>query len=701
MIVRIAYVIPLVLVCLFGCRDANQQFAHQQKTAKAHPLAAFEERNDDPIAAATDRFQRRLSADGTVPDRALLMARDQRDAVLSSSHGIPAGIARGSWTWLGPGNIGGRLRPIVIHPTNPDIIYIGSASGGIWKTLDGGQSWFALDDFLPSLAIADMVMHPDDPDTLFAGSGEGFFEAPEGSSNTAFVRGAGIFESTDAGATWNQMPSTDNPDFYFVNRLVFDPVDANTMLVATLTGIWRTKDGGLTWSLRQSLEAMDVKFDPNNPLYVVAGGHDIVGGPYYSTDGGITWQQASGAEGERQEFAWAPNQSGIVYAAVADAGRIKVWRSNDNGQSYSLQTTGEGISTLEAYTGTIWVDPTDADFLIVGGQRLFSSTDGGATLTQNFNAVHADMHRIVPHPDFDAVKNKTVYFATDGGIYQTDDVYGSSAFGLNNNLGVTQFYGGAINPTTGDIVGGTQDNGTLFYSGDPQNWFHLFGGDGGYGAADPTDPNYFYGEVQRALIHRSTDGGQSADYIYNGPNPISDAGSSATVNFIPFFLLDPNDPNRMLVACERMWRSNNVKDPVPDWFPIKDSIEPPGGILPNTERLAQSHYDPNSPFNLSTIAIAEGNSDIVWAAHNNGELYFTTNGTDADPSWTRVDLNGVGLPSRWISTVVIDRNDHSHVYVALMGWEDDNLWETTDGGLTWTDISGAGAKSIPMPRSAR
>ena len=697
MLFRIWLVVQLSILLLLGCREASDVVVTQHLENGSHPLDAFEERNDDPVAAAQDRFQRRLSADGTVPDRALLNASNQRDVVLSTSGGFPQGMAPQVWTWLGPGNIGGRLRPIVIHPTDPEIIYVGSASGGIWKTNNGGQGWFPLDDFLPSLAIADLVMHPNDPDTLYAGSGEGFFEAPEGTSNTAFVRGAGIFVSTDAGSTWNQLASTDNPDFYFVNRLTFDPTDTNTMLAATLTGIWRTTDGGQSWSLRQEFEAMDVKFDPNNPLNVVAGGHHIEGGPYYSNDAGVTWKQATGAHGDRQEFGWAPSQPGTVYAAVAEGGRIKVWRSTDNGQSYSLQTNSDGIFTLEAYTGTIWVDPTDASFLIVGGQRMFNSTDGGVNLEQRFNGMHPDMHRVVPHPDFDGTDNKTVFFATDGGIYRTDDVYGSSAFDLNNNLGVTQFYGGAINPTTGDIVGGTQDNGTLFYSGDPQDWFHLFGGDGGYGAADPTDPDYFYGEVQRALIHRSSDGGQSSQFIYNGPNPIEDAGSASTVNFIPFFLLDPNEPNRMLVACERMWRSNNVKDVEPDWFPIKESIEPPGGAPPPGEKeVPQSHYNPNSPFNLSTIAIAEGSSDVIWAAHNNGELYFSVNGTDATPVWTRVDNNGVGLPNRWISTVVIDRNDHNHVYIAFMGWESDNLWETTDSGLNWTEITGAGANSIPQ-----
>lgn len=723
MTVRTISVVGLAffLLCSTGCdrvtpqsaknlNSENQESVDQTGTDEEHPLNKFEERNDDPIAAAADRYQRRLSADGTVPDRALLNAKAQRDRMLaqvnrpfrSSKKGGARNLNNGGapwpvdWDWKGPGNIGGRLRPIVIHPTSTNVMYVGSASGGIWKTINSGGNWFPLDDFLPSLSVSDMVMHPDDSDVLYAATGEGFFEAPEGSSNTAAVRGAGIFKSVDAGTTWAQISSTDNPNFYFVNRLAFDPSDSDVMLAATGTGVWRSVDEGLTWTLTLAIDALDVKFNPNDPMKVVAGGHHELDGPSYSSDGGMTWQTANGAGAHRQEMAWSPSVPGKVYAAVSDDnGRIKVWESTDNGANYTLVTTGNGIQTWASYNNTIWVDPTNDDFMILGGVWLYNSVNGGESFTRRFNAVHADMHRIVPHPVFDGVVNKTVYFATDGGIWQTTDVYGNSASDLNNNLGVTQFYGGGISPATGNIVGGTQDNGTLFYSGDPQNWDHIFGGDGGYGAADPTDSNYFYGEVQRAYLHRSSNGGGSSSYIWNGPNPIGDAGSSDT-NFIPFFMLDPNDPNRMLVACERMWRSNNVKAGQPDWFSMKDSIATPGPGAPSPGKGApNSHFNPNAPENISTIDVAIGNSDIIWAAHNNGNLYYTTNGTAASPTWIRVDENGVGLPDRWISTIRINPNDHNHVYVAFMGWESDNLWETTDGGTTWTDVSGNGTHAIP------
>jgi len=686
---------PVVIIALTALAAAYASGCSSVRVAdvedEGHPLGRFEERGDDPLAAARFRYQQRLSEDGTIPPNALMRAKAQRDRLIQ--HGFGAGVWPESWTAIGPGNIGGRLRPIVIDPTDPNIIYVGAASGGVWKTTDGGQWWLPLDDFLPSLAIGDMAMHPSDPQTLYAGTGEGFFETVEGTSNTAAVRGAGIFITHDGGATWNQIPSTANPDFDFVNRLEIDPSNPRVMLAATNSGIWRSTDGGDTWSQRSTIRALDVKFDPSNSNNAVAGGHHEHNGPYYSTDNGATWAQATGAGGHRQEMAYAPNAPGTVYAAVSgDNDRIRVWRSTDGGQTYALQTSGNGLSTYASYNNTIWVDPTNSETLVVGGVNLHRSTNGGVTFGQTFGNVHADMHRIVQDAGFDGVNNRTVYFACDGGIYRTANVYGSNAAGLNNNLAATQFYGAAVSPA-GRVYGGTQDNGTLLYRGDPQDWFHAFGGDGGYGAADATDPNFLYGEVQRARIHRSTNAGENSGYIYNGPNPITDAGS-LDFNFIPFFMLDPNNPNTMLVAGKRLWRSTNVKAGQPDWSIVRQSIEPPGPQDPPGAFSDQSHFDENSPWNIATIAVAEGDSDRIWLGYNNGQIWYTTNGTNANPDWTRVD-EGSPLPDRWPSTIVIDPADHAHISIAFMGYEPGNVWQSADNGATWTNISGSGDFTLP------
>ena len=244
---------------------------------------------------------------------------------------------------------------------------------------------------------------------------------------------------------------------------------------------------------------------------------------------------------------------------------------------------------------------------------------------------------------------------------------------MNNNLGITQFYGAAGNASSGVIVGGTQDNGTLRYTGDTEKWDEVFGGDGGWSAADPTDPDYFYGEYVYLQIHRSTNGGASANYIYSG---ISDAGGCA--NFIAPFILDPNDPNRMLAGGCSLWRSNNVKAAVPSWTSIKPSF-------------VGSTWEKS----IGAVAAAEGNSDIIWVGHNNGRVYKTTNGSNASPSWTQMDLNTPNLPNRMVLRITIDPRDHDIVYVTFAGFSADNIWRTADGGATWSDITGSGATGLP------
>ena len=181
---------------------------------------------------------------------------------------LVAGIESSGWTWLGPGNIGGRVRSILIHPTNPSIMWAGSVGGGVWKTLNGGASWNPLDDFMPNLAIACMVMDPANPDIIYAGTGEGF-------CNIDAIQGAGIFKTTDGGMTWAQLSFTaSNPNFLWVNRIAISPANSLVILAATSTGIWRSTDGGATWTQRHfSGTVEDVAFDPSNGSKCVASGN--------------------------------------------------------------------------------------------------------------------------------------------------------------------------------------------------------------------------------------------------------------------------------------------------------------------------------------------------------------------------------------------------------------------------------------------
>ncbi|MDM8544460.1 choice-of-anchor D domain-containing protein [Desulfococcaceae bacterium HSG9] len=584
---------------------------------------------------------------------------------------LRSGIDQDSWTWLGPGNIGGRIRSCVIHPTNPDIMWVGSIAGGIWKTANGGATWTQVDDFMANLAVCAMVMDPTDSDIMYAGTGEGFY-------NDDAIRGAGVFKSTDGGVTWNHLASTAGSDWYWVNRLAINS-DASVLLAATRSGIYRSVDDGSTWTQVYSLEVLDVKFDPNDNNKAIAGNSS--GWYHYSTDSGQTWTNTLGfiATG-RVELAYAPSDSAIVYASVEQLfGTLH--KSTDGGVSYSMVNTGSNyLGDQGSYDNIIWVDPTDANTVIVGGIDLWRSTDGGVSLTKisawqdSPLSAHADHHFIIEHPDFDGTANKTVFFCNDGGIYKTDDVYtviGTTGWQeLNNNLGITQFYGAAGNPASGVIIGGTQDNGTLRYAGATETWTEMSGGDGGYCAFDQNDSNYAYGEYVYLQIHRSTNGGASSSFIYSG---ISDAGSSSTAELIAPFVLDPNNQSVMLAGGTSLWKTSDVKAATVSWGTIKNSI---GSTI-------------------TAIAVAQGNSDIIWIGHDNGDVYKTGNGTSAPPTWTQVDTGTPNLPNRRCQRITIDPNDHNLVYVTFGGFSADNVYRTTDGGSTWSDITGSGATGLP------
>lgn len=634
---------------------------------------------DHPDEAVNFRKLQLVDEHGRIPDDGLARAQIQMRAMRMADKKKTqpdtdgAGIENNSWKSIGPGNIGGRVRSVVFHPSDADTMWIGSVSGGIWKTTNAGQSWSAVDDFMANLAVSTLAIDPANANILYAGTGEGFFNADA-------IRGAGVFKSIDGGTTWNQLSATANADWHYVNRLSISPASSTILLAATNTGIWRTVNAGATWVKTSSeTRVYDLDFHPSDGNKAIASGAH---GTFYSTNSGTSWQSAAGITSQagffrRSEVSYAPSNPNIVYASL-DINGGEVWKSLDGGQNYTRTSTGYGYLGAQGwYDNIIWVDPTNPDTIIVGGIDLWRSTDSGITLSkisQWYSApqsAHADHHYIIAHPDFNGTSNKTVYFANDGGIYRASDVYtvqGTSGWQeLNNNLGITQFYGAAGNPVSRKIVGGTQDNGTLFYAGDAENWTKLFGGDGGFSAADPTDPNYFYGEYVYLQIHRSNNGGSSASYIYNG---ITDNG---TANFIAPFILDPNNPNTMLAGSASLWRSLNVKASVPGWTIIKPSIGS----------------------SISAIAVAKNNSDIIWVGHNNGSVYKTTNGLAVTPTWTRMDLKGIGLPNRFVTRITVDPVDSSNVYVTFGGFTADNVYRSTDGGQSWQNRTGSGATGLP------
>ncbi|MDP9362030.1 MAG: hypothetical protein M3P29_11320, partial [Acidobacteriota bacterium] len=512
-----------------------------------------------------------------------------------------AGVSRSTWTWLGPGNVGGRVTAVLNPPTNPDTLIINNPGGGIWRSIDRGATWKPVNDFLANLAVSALAMSPTDPRTMYAGTGGGPNQADD--SFGTQLRGAGIFKSTDGGAIWTQLPSTSAVDFSRgIERIAVSP-DGQTVLAAAKyyysdfpTAILRSTDGGATWSdtLKQTrVSGNSVEFHPTDSTKAIA---SSLTKAFYSTDGGGSWTEATGLPqiGSQGLVAvtYAKSDPNIVYAGVNNNSG-EVYRSTDGGRSYT-RVNGETnyAGTQGWYCNVIWVDPTNANTVVVAGLDVFRSTDGGKTFTKisqwekpATKSAHADHGVIVAMAGYDGKTNQDVYFGNDGGIYRVQDIkLVEEEAGwelLNRDLGITQLYGAAVNPQSGVIVAGAQDNGTQRYSGDINRWTDWQGGDGGYCAADPTNPNIFYGEYTNMTIYRSDDGGVARpDDIYGiydyfdgtqwvkkvRPGAITEA-KGGTANFIAPFILDPNKPNRMLAGARSLWASDNVNIPKSDGWP--------------------------------------------------------------------------------------------------------------------------------------
>jgi Big-like domain-containing protein len=666
--------------------------SHPPSPRRVSPQAEHRADADEPGADSPDgalNFRRLQQQDetGYVPQDGLIRAKRHVDQMRRSQEVTrpgadrsAAGLSPASWTWLGPGNIGGRVRSIVVNPVAPSTWFAGGVSGGVWRTVDSGGHWEPVNDFLANLSISTMVIQPGNPLVMYAGTGE----AVQG------LQGAGIFKSTDGGETWAQLASTASGEaFNYVNRLAMSP-DGSVLLAATTMGIHRSTDGGATFTLVLDTfynpdfdRPMYVAFNPANGSKAIASAYDGKG--WYSNDAGQTWTASTGlpvlpSGSRRVELAYAPSNPAIVYASVDEAGGT-IYKSTNGGVAYSFVSTGVNYfrsppNNQGWYDNAIWVDPTNSSTLIVGGVGLFKSTNGGTTLSDITGTVHVDFHAIVSMPGYNGSTNRQVLVGNDGGVYFINDVAAAPAgwVSKNNNLGVTQFYGAAGNDSSGTIVGGTQDNGTLRFTipGGSQAYTSMAGGDGGYAAADPTDPNYFYGEFQWLSVHRSSNGGASSNMFFNNAIPDSNGNS----NFIAPFILDPNNSSTLLAAGASLWRSTDAKFGNPPTFA---SIKAPTGSF------------------VSAIAIAAGNSDICWVGHNNGHVYKAIDCMAAAPTWTQVDTNSPGLPNRMVMRLTLDPSDPSgnRVYATFGGFSPENVWRTANGGASWSSVSGAGATALP------
>ena len=672
-------------------------FMPQKKLARAF-YRLDTPKTDKPDEWAKYRAMQQMSENGEVRIDGLSGAISHRHKMLERSDNLlrRGGINKDKWESIGPGNIGGRIRSILIHPTQPNKIWVGSVSGGIWHTKNGGESWSPVNDFMGNLSITSIIMDPSDTNIMYAATGEGF---------TYDFKGAGIFKSIDEGKSWKQLAVTkpSKGNWKYVNRIAIHPYQSNILLAATNNGLFRSSDFGDNWKkIVSDYQFYDVKFNPNDGQYVIATARKLNKNrskrPYYifySSTSGQQWDKKSKDYKGRIELAYSKSQVNTVYASVND-NKGKIYRSNNNGKTWNFLSNPKHLGNQGWYDNTIWIDPTDSQHLIVGGISLYYSNDGGVNwqlMRKKWNSwgIHGDHHAIVEHPDYDGVNNRVVFFGNDGGIYKSNNIRGKTRpISLNNHLSITQFYSGAGHDGKNQrIIGGTQDNGTLIYTGKKNKWTWFEGGDGSGTAINPNDGNYIYGAIQFLNLYRSKDGGKTVTYICKGIKdlkvkkakdgeyqyPCND-GSGST-NFISHFILDPNNSNCLIAGASSLWRTCNVNDKKPLWKNIKPPIN---------EGYKYKYWG-----YINALAIAKKNSNIIWIGHNDGTLYSSRNGKAQHPSWQRKGENQ--LPKRMSLSLLIDNKNTNRIYASFGGYEADNLYISNNNGNTWKSISNGLPKS--------
>lgn len=594
--------------------------------------------------------------------------------------------------FAGPTNIGGRISDIEFDPINPQIVYAGAATGGVFKSEDMGEIWVPVFDDQANLNIGDIAIDPIDSDIIYVGTGE----ANGGHNN---FPGGGIYKSSDAGNTWQLMGLENTVS---TGRVLVDPSNSDRVFVAAVgsyftpnpdRGIYRSEDGGLNWEqvlfVSDSAGAIDIVMDPEDPSRLIAamwervrrpGGSHLYGpgsGMYKSLDGGDSWEliEASILPDPASEnigrigLALCSSQPNVVYSLYTDGSNYRgLFRSNDFGESWTNADPAMGITDGTAgfswYFGQVRVHPENPDIVFALDVSYMRSVNGGINWPINYgyggapNGFHVDQHALAFHPE----DPDYIIVGNDGGMNISTD--GGEDFVKVAELPISQFYEIGLDADEPDaLYGGTQDNGTLrTLDGGLNDWTRIYGGDGFYVIVDYEDNDIIYAESQFGNLGKSTDGGFS---FWGATNGI-DSGDPR--NWSTPVIMDPDEHETLYYGTNRVYRTTNGAD---FWNAISPDLT--------------KGYTGTRPGTISTIGVSPEDTDVIWAGTSDGNVWVSE---DHGEEWTNVTST---LPNRWVSRVIPDPYDDATAYVTFTGlkWADPepHVFRTTDFGESWEDIS--------------
>ncbi len=669
----------------------------------------------------------RFPASGSAVSRVVVAGKDAAPpapaAAPKSAAGAAPTIDAGVISGLDARNIGsaamsGRISTVTArNEDGKTIVFAGAASGGVWRSLDGGTTFKPVFDKSAVQSIGSITIDPGNPRNVWVGTGESW------TRNSVSI-GDGIYKSTDGGETWSNMGLRESER---IDRILVHPKNGDVVYACVPgklwsdsadRGVYRTADGGKTWALvlrgpNLSTGCSGLAMDPKNPDVLLAGLWDFRrkgwtfrsggenadspsgSGLYRTADGGKSWTALTAQKNKglppppwgRIEVAIAPSDARQVYAFIENK-ESALYHSADGGATWEARDRSQGMVWRAFYFARLVVDPTRPDRVFKAGGSLIVSDDGGRSFTGAAGSSHGDWHDVW----IDPANPKHVLGGDDGGFWTSWD--GGNRWWKSDNLPVSQFYHVSLDGKDPyQVYGGLQDNsswvGDSSYPGGITNarWENLYGGDGFWVVVDPTDPQAVYAEAQGGYIGRV----DRRTYASRDIQPKASYKEKLRFNWNAPIAVSPTRKGTVYLGAQFLFRSRDRGDSweriSPDLTsndPAKQKQEESGGVTVDNS-VAEMHTT------IYSISESPVDARVIWVGTDDGNLQLTR---DGGKSWSNVVGNVPGLPkSSWVSWVEASRFKPGTAHAAFdrhsFGDMDPWFFRTTDYGKTWSRIATA------------
>lgn len=610
-----------------------------------------ESRNSKLILRERWYNEQRMYPFNFIPYEKEIAAEQERDRMVRESGSMRALVP---WVSKGPmpiisgtgENNSGRMVAVKYDPVNPDIIYAGGATGGVWKTTNGGANWFPIADFEVSINTGAIEIDPANTNIIYFGTGASY----DGTNK----KGRGLLKSTDGGATWTNY-TTGLPDPSVFTRLVLRPGTSNELFASCgPSGLYKSMDAGVTWTQVLSGRCDDIVFSPDgNNAYIIGKGT----GYRRSTDGGATFPSSNIFKmGDRNQIAISKSSPNILYAVTSYG------KNGTSGEFFKSTNSGASFFRMDTYLRRsfgfaflfLYVLPSNPDVVFYGNVFLYRSTNGGESFSRT-DGVEGSGGSLIMHGDhqcmdFHPTDPNQVVDANDGGIWKSVTA-GSDDHWINTNatLGVTQIYRLASNPLdVNQVIGSSQDNGSFMTTGGSLAWQRTVAGDGGDAVFNTADPTQIMSTQMVGTLHYSSNSGMSWK--------THNQGLSGKTTWVTPVTSHATLPGAFYTVREKVFISTNGSD----W-----SALPSAGL---------SGVGNN-------ISVTPANPDLIYVT-SGSKVFKSSNGAN-----TFTDVSA-GLPDRAVTNIRIHPDSQNVAVVSLSGFGTGHVFKTTDGAATWSDISG-------------